>query len=114
MFTECGLVREAWGWTRRRIMTMLPRDMADLSNQEFIHLFYPKERMENEVIWILGTYMGLVFDEAVVRGRRLTIDYARSFFRYAWLETRRKSMPQIIFISDITTNLQQNLVFDNG
>ena len=70
--------------------------------------------MENEVTWVLGTYMGLVYDEAFVRGKFLTVEYARAYFRYAWLETKRKNMPQIIYISDITTNLQQNLVFDNG
>ena len=115
MFTECGLVKDAWLWTRRRMLNMLPQDLPqDLSNQEFIQLFYPKENLENEVTWVIGTYMGLVYDEAFVRGRILTVDYARAFFRNAWLESKRKNMPQIIFISDITTNLQQNIVFDNG
>ena len=114
MFTECEQVREAWGWTRRRLLTMLPNDMADLSNLELINLFYPKERQENEMIWLLGNYLGMVYEEAFIKGRRLTVDYARGSIRHAWLESRGKRMPQIIYISDVTTDLQQNLVFDNG
>ena len=114
MFTECGLVREAWCWTRRRVMSMLPDDMADLSNTEIIHMMFPSERMENELVWVVGNYMGWVHDEAVTKGRVLTAAHARAYFKYLWYQSKQTRMPQIVFIQDITTDLQQNVVFDNG
>ena len=114
MFSECGLVKEAWCWTRRRALTLLPDDMADLSNLELLHMMFPRERQENELVWLIGNYMGWVYDEAVVKGRVLSAAHARAYFKYLWNQSKQTRMPQIVFIHDITTNLQQNVVFDNG
>ena len=112
MFTECGLVREAWCWTRRRMLDLLPDDMMDLSNFELVHLLFPKELMERELVWVLGTYMGWVYEQAVLRGRVLTDAHVRGYMRYQYYETLVKKMPGVGYISDITVS--QNLVFDDN
>ena len=112
MFTECGLVREAWCWVRRTALKLLPDDMNDLSNQEMVHMMFPKERFENELVWLMGTYMGWVYEEAVVRGRVLTDGHVRGFMRYQFYETLSKKMPEVGFISGIT--IFENFVYDDN
>ena len=112
MFTECGLVREAWCWVRRRVLDLLPDDMNDLSNQELVHLMYPKEQFEAEIIWVMGTYMNWVYEEGVIKGRVLSDEHARGYLRYMYYHSRSIKMPQIGYISGIT--MGQNIVFDDN
>ena len=112
MFTECGLVREAWCWVRRRVLDLLPDDMNDLSNQEIIMLMYPKERHEDELIWVIGVYMDWVYEEAVVKGRVLNDAMVKAYMRYMFYKSKNMNMPQLGYISQITVT--QNLVFDDN
>ena len=111
MFTECKLVREAWCWVRRRVLDLLPDDMADLSNTELIMFMFPKENFEDELVWLLGVYMGWVYDEAVVKGRVLNDAHARGYMRYMYFQSLGTKMPQLGYISEITI---PRIVFDNG
>ena len=111
MFTECGLVREAWCWVRGKVLKLLPDDMSDLSNLELVHMMFPKEQFENELVWLVGTYMGWVYEEAVVRGRVLKDGHVRGFMRYKYYESLSKKMPEVGFISGITSF--ENLIYDD-
>ena len=110
MFTGCGLVREAWCWVRRRLLDLLPDDMADISNKELIMFLFPKERMEDEMVWVMGVYMGWVFEEAVQKGRVLNDAHVRGYMKYMYYQSLHTKMPQLGYISEIT----QNLVFDDN
>ena len=112
MFSECKLVREAWCWVRRRLMDLLPRDMADLSNTEFLMMMFPREHFEDEMVWILGVYMGWVYEEAVVKGRVLGDGHIRGYMRYMYFQSKQTKMPQLGYISEVTIHPQT--VFDNG
>ena len=91
---------------------LLPEDMADLSNFELLHLLFPREMFENEVVWLLGSYMAWVYEEVVVKGRVVTDGHARGYMRYCYYQSLKTKMPEIGHINDVT-NLQ-NIVFDNG
>ena len=110
LFSECGLVREAWCWVRRRFLELLPDDMADLSNEEVLMMMYPKERFEDETVWLLGTYMDYVYEEAFIKGRLLTEATVRGYLKYMFYQSRTTKMPQLGYISQIT----ENLVFDDN
>ena len=110
MFTECKLVREAWCWVRRRVLSLLPDDMADLSNTELIMFMFPKEMFEDEVVWIMAMYMVWVYEEAVCKGRMLNDAHARGYMKYMYFQSLGTKMPQLGFISEVTTNT----VFDDN
>ena len=112
MFSECKLVREAWCWVRRRLLDLLPRDMADLSNMEFLMMMFPKEHFEDEMVWLLGVYMGWVYEEAVVKGRVLGDEHIRGYMRYMYFKSKQMKMPQLGYISEVT--IHPLTVFDNG
>ena len=66
---------------------MLPDDMADISNLELIHMMFPKERREDDMVWLLGCYMSWVYEEAVVKGRRLNDQHIKSYMQYMFFQS---------------------------
>ena len=112
MFTGCVLVREAWCWVRRRLLDLLPADMADLSGEEMTMFLFPKEFHDDEMVWVMATYMNWVYEEAVMKGRQLNDEHARAYMRYMFYQSKGTNMPQLGHISEIT--ISQNQVFDNG
>ena len=63
IFTGCVMVREAWGWLRLRVLSLLPAECATTSNMEFVNLFYSEHAFDEEIVWLLGTYVELVWKE---------------------------------------------------
>ena len=102
MFSECSLVREAWAWTRRRVLSLLPDDMSDLSNLELLLMFFPKEMFENSIVWVLGVYMNYVYEEAVIKGRLLSDHHVRGYMRYMYYQSKGTKMPDVGYIRGIT------------
>ena len=80
----------------------LLQGMQGLSNFELLHLTFPREVVENEVVWLVGTWVQLVYEEGVVRGRNLKHQFVRGHFRYKYLETQTMKMPQLNYIQDVT------------
>ena len=77
-------------------------DMQGLSNYELLMLTFPKEVVENEVVWLIGQWLQMVHDEVVVRGRNMGDQLVRGHFRYKYLESLTMKMPQLNHIQDVT------------
>jgi hypothetical protein len=45
IFTECLMVREAWGWVRMRLLELLPEESARCSNFQMISLMFEQHAM---------------------------------------------------------------------
>ena len=113
MFAECTLVREAWTWVRRRLMGLLPDDMSDLSNEEFLLMFFPKELHENSMVWLVGVYMSWAYEEGVIKGRILTDHHVRAYTRYMFYQSRGTKMPEVGYIQGVTV-MENDPFDDNG
>ena len=99
---ECDKVREGWGCIRARIMLLLP-DCQGYSNWELLHLTFPQDgRVENEVVWLLGQWVQLVYQEMVVRGRTMEDKFVRGHMRYKYYESLSMKIPQLNHISEVT------------
>jgi hypothetical protein len=101
LFMECDRFKEGWLWVRRRIQTLLVV-MQGLSNYELLLLSFPWEIGENEVVWLMGQWLQLVYEEVVVRGRNMGDQLVRGHFRYKYLESLTMKMPQLNHIQDVT------------
>ena len=101
LFMECDRVKEGWLWVRVRVMNLL-NNMQGLSNYELLHLCFTKELVENEVMWLMGQWVQLVYEEVVVKNRTLGDQFTRGQFRYKYLESLTMRMPQLNHISDVT------------
>ena len=58
--------------------------------------------MENEVVWLLGQWVQLVYQEMFIRGRRLEDQFVRGHMRYKYYVSLKMRMPQLNYISQVT------------
>ena len=71
LFQSCHRVSEAWEWLRAFLFQQLIQP-GSVTDDQFLALQYevPRNR-EDEVTWILGSYMEYIAREAVERGRKV-------------------------------------------
>ena len=75
MFMECVMVREAWGWVRLRLLSMLPADCAVTSNFEFLNLMFEQHVMDNEAVWLIGAFLEFVWMEKLVKHKLVKLEH---------------------------------------
>ena len=71
LFCSCDKVAEVWRWVRGNLLGLMGGNFASVSNWEIINLMLPGSRMDNELVWLLGTYVAKVWEEIFVRGKTL-------------------------------------------
>ena len=97
LYCHCVAVRVGWCWLRRRILELMPRDCSRVSDFELIHFFFPQDVFDQEIIWLLGTYVAYVNSE--VRGTRgdLKLEKMIGYFRQKCFENRNARRLQLQF-----------------
>ena len=71
----------SWGWTRRKLLELLPRRLAATSDFELLHLMFAKSSSEAAVVWLLGNYAEKVDLEVRRRGRLLKVEVLKGWLR---------------------------------
>ena len=102
MFTECIMVREAWGWARQRLLSLLPDDCAVTSNFELLNLMFMKHVMDNEVVWLLGVVMEFIWDEKLTRRRIVKLENLIGFTRMKFKSNQYSRKPSLSHIMNIS------------
>ena len=74
MFTECIMVREAWGWARMRLLTLLPSECAVTSNFELLNLMFVKHIYDKEVVWLIGAVLEFIWAEKLGRKKHVRLE----------------------------------------
>ena len=67
-FCSCSRVAQTWGRLKDMVVNMLGFEVTDISDGKLINLCLPNNRRSNEVIWLLGTYVGEVWRSIFVKG----------------------------------------------
>ena len=98
LFCECVLVREAWFWVRQRILGILPNTHRTTSNFEFLNLMFDSDRMDGEVIWILGVYVQLVWDVVICKKKGLKLETMKSEYELKYSSHQKSNMPHLNYI----------------
>ena len=91
---NCARVSETWEWLRAYLFQQVIQP-GSVSDEQFLSLQYdvPRNR-EDEVTWILGSYMEYIAKEAVERGRRVGVSELRGFLKQKLLtHTLKKTRP---------------------
>ena len=101
MFTECIMVRDAWGWSRQRILSLLPDDCAATSNYEFLNLMFMKHVMDNEVVWLLGVGLEFIWEEKLTRRRTVKLEHLVGFTRMKFKSNQFSRKPSLGHILSI-------------
>ena len=98
LFSECVLVRESWFWVRQRILGILPNTNRTTSNFEFLNLMFDSDRMNGEVIWILGIYVQLVWDVVICKKKHLKLETTKSEYEMKYSTHQKSNMPHLNYI----------------
>ena len=102
IFTECVLVREAWGWMRMRLLNLLPDDCARTSNFELINLMFVKHFMDKEAVWLLGIYIELVWVEKFQKNRKVKLNHLIGHTKLKYQANQVSRKPLLGFIANIS------------
>ena len=98
IFCECQLVREAWFWFRQRLLGMFPASHGNTSNFEFLHLMFDSYLMENEVIWMLGIWVELVWNSVICKKKSLSLERAKTEFSIKLANHKYTNLPAVAHI----------------
>ena len=75
MFMECSLVREAWGWVRLRLLSVLPDRCGRTFNFEFLSFMFEKSIMDKEAVWLIGAFLEFVWKEKLMKKRIVKLQH---------------------------------------
>ena len=70
MFCSCVLVSEAW----TLIKEIAARHQPELRGEEdksIIRFLFPRDRMDEEVTWVLANYLDIAKEQSIARGNKL-------------------------------------------
>ena len=98
IFCECILVRESWFWIRQRLLQMFPSSHGNTSNFEFLNFMFDSSVLDNEVIWMLGIYVELVWNTVICKKKVLKLESVKSEFSLKYLTHQASSMPNLAHI----------------
>ena len=68
-FCSCIGVAHVWGWVRARLVDILGVGSAQCSDWELLNLLFPGSSVENEAVWLVGSYTAWVWKEIFTFGR---------------------------------------------
>ena len=98
LFCECVNVREAWFWLRQRLLGLLPQDSGQTSNFEFINLMFPSSMMDSEVVWMLGVYVQLVWNNIMCKKKYLTQSQVKTECAQQYISHHASKRPTLAHI----------------
>ena len=104
VFCDCQLVREAWFWVRQRLLGLLPNKFANTSNFEFLNLMFDSSMMNNEVIWMLGIWVQLVWNTVICKKKWLKIETVQSEFSLKFVSHQNSHLPALAHIIGLSYN----------
>ena len=102
IFTECVLVREAWGWVRLRLLGLLSPGSAVCSNFEMINVMFDKHFMDMEAVWLVTTFLEYVWLEKYVKKNKVKIEHLIGFLKLRFKANQVSKKPSLGFISLIS------------
>jgi hypothetical protein len=95
LFLECILVREAWGWVRLRLISLLPEGCEQTSNFEFLNLMFLKNLMDNEAVWLLGAFIEFTWKEKLVKNRKVKLEQLIGYITLKYKENFLSKKPSL-------------------
>ena len=81
---------------------MLPEDCAITSNFEFLNLMFVKHLMDNEAVWLIGTFIELVWVEKFQKKRNVKINHVIGTLKLKYKENQMSRKPLLGFIRTIS------------
>ena len=101
LFTECMYVREAWGWARLRLLSLLPDDSAQTSNFELLNLMFVRHVMDKEAVWLVGIVVEFICTEKIMRKRKVKLEHLIGHLKLKFKSNQFSKKPKLGYIIGI-------------
>ena len=101
MFTQCKRVAPLWSWTRKLILGLLDSKCNKLTDKEILWLLFPGNDNTVSVLWIISTYVHIIYREMYRGNKNLTMRQLISNMKVRYLghsTGRRTRLKQIDFL----------------
>ena len=95
LFCECLNVREAWFWLRQRFLGILPPDSGATSNFEFLNLMFQSSTADNEIVWLLGVFLKLVWDNVICKKKTLSLHLLKTHCTMQYQSHQKSKKPTL-------------------
>ena len=93
----------AWFWLRRRFLAILPPDSGATSNFEFINLMFQSSTADNEIVWLLGVYLKLVWDNVICKKKNLSLHTVKTHSDIQYESHQKSNKPTLGHIFGLFT-----------
>ena len=87
-----------------RLLSLLPEECSRTSNFEFINLMFDKNFMDREAVWMIGTFVELVWVEKFQKKRKVKIDHLIGFMKLKYQSKQVSRRPTLEILVN-STNL---------
>ena len=101
LFTECMYVREAWGWARLRLLSLLPDDSAQTSNFELLNLMFVRHVMDKEAVWLVGIVVEFIWTEKIMKKRKVKLEHLIGHLKLKFKSNQFSKKPKLGYIFGI-------------
>ena len=70
LFCTCVLVTEAWLYVRELVVRHQP-ELQGEEDRSIVRFLFPRDRMDEEVLWIVANYLDIAQEQIIARGNKL-------------------------------------------
>ena len=80
---------------------MFPAAHGNTSNFEFLNLMFDSCLMENEVIWMMGNWVELVWNSVICKKKSLSLERTKTEFSLKLANHKNTNLPAVAHIDDL-------------
>ena len=96
-YATCDWVASLWAWLAD-ILGKVDQDLAQVQVQDLLKFHFAKGRMDAAVTWILASYVSIINQEVVIKGRKLRVCELAGIMRYFKSKLRHEAVQDVGFI----------------
>ena len=82
-FCSCRRTSQCWSWVRLKILGLCDQGIIS-SNWELLNLFLPRSQFEQEIVWLIGSYVDYVWTKVLIGDSELKIEKFFGFLKFKY------------------------------
>ena len=100
-FCCCEKILRAWSWVKNKVMKYLGQHQQ-LEDWDLLNLFLPHSDFEQEIVWLVSSYVLYVWDNVFVRGAEVKLEQFFGFLTYKYRRHQSVSKVQMKHLDGIS------------
>ena len=100
-FCLCERISRVWCWVKSQVMKHVSKQQ-DLEDWDLLNLFLPNSDFEQELVWLMSSYVLFVWDNVFVRGAEVKLEQFFGFLTYKYRKHQAVSKVQLKHLNGIS------------